>query len=125
MCHGGDITGANTVRLMKMENSQGRGTDGAARFANMNLNDSRPNESMRDHGVRAHRVVRGIRTLRAGTPATAKTWTLWTDAGETKFEGSSSFQIAPFVKNHPIIAIVILSGIEIIGFICILQLPIQ
>jgi len=72
---------------MKRKNAQHQETDGVARFSNMNVNDSRPNESLQDHGIRAPRVVRGIRTLRAGTPATAKTWTLWTDAGETDFKG--------------------------------------
>jgi len=48
---------------------------GTTRFGSMKINDSIPNESRRGHG---YRVVRGIRTLRAGVPATAKTWTLRT-----------------------------------------------
>jgi hypothetical protein len=47
----------------------------------MNINDSRPNESMQDHGILPPRVVRGIRTLRAGAPATAKGWTLCRETG--------------------------------------------
>jgi hypothetical protein len=42
----------------------------------MNANDSLPRESRHGHGIHADRVVRGIRTLRAGVPASAKTWTL-------------------------------------------------
>jgi hypothetical protein len=49
-----------------------------ARFGSTDINDSLPNESRRDHGIHAYRIVRGIRTLRAGVAATAKTWTLRT-----------------------------------------------
>ncbi|MEY2491757.1 MAG: hypothetical protein QOH24_708 [Verrucomicrobiota bacterium] len=51
-----------------------------ARFGNTNVNDSLPNESRWGHGIHAYRIVRGIRTLRAGVAATAKTWTLRTIA---------------------------------------------
>jgi hypothetical protein len=49
-----------------------------ARFGSTDINDSLPNESRRDHEIHAYRIVRGIRTLRAGVAATAKTWTLRT-----------------------------------------------
>jgi len=45
----------------------------------MNINDSRPNDPTQDHGILPPRVVRGIRTLRSGAPATAKAWTLCRD----------------------------------------------
>jgi hypothetical protein len=47
----------------------------------MNINDSRPNRSTQDHGIHPPGVVRGIRTLRAGAPATAKAWALCKDTG--------------------------------------------
>jgi hypothetical protein len=90
----------------------------------MNPDDFRPNESRHGHGIHADRVVRGIRTFRAGVPATAKTWTLWRDTGATRFKGSS-LQTAAFFMNHPIMAIVTLWVIAIIGFVCLLQLPIR
>jgi hypothetical protein len=55
--------------------------------------------------------------------STAKTWTLRRDTGETKFKGSS-LGTSAFLMNHPILAIVALWVIAVIGFVCILQLPI-
>ena len=99
-------------------------TDGTARFGNMNTNDSQPNESRQSHGIHGYRVVRGIRTLRAGVPATAKMWSLRRDTGASKLK-RSSHETAAFFMNHPIMAIVTLWVIGIIGFVCLLQLPIR
>jgi hypothetical protein len=49
-----------------------------AHFGNTNTNASLPNELRQGHGNHAYRIMRGIRTLRAGVAATAKTWTLRT-----------------------------------------------
>jgi hypothetical protein len=49
-----------------------------ARVGNTKVNDSLPNESRPGDGSHAYRIVRGIRTLRAGVAATAKTWALRT-----------------------------------------------
>ena len=99
-------------------------TGGTGRFGNMNTNDSRPNESRQRHEIHGYRVVRGIRTLRAGVPPTAKTWTLQRNTSGTESKGFS-VQTAAFFMNHPTIAIVTLWLIAIIGFVCILELPIR
>jgi hypothetical protein len=55
-------------------------------------------------------------------PATAKSWTLLGDTGdtgETRFRVSSR-QTAAFFMNHPTLAIVTLWVIAIIGFVCLL-----
>jgi hypothetical protein len=90
----------------------------------MNISYFRPNESTADEGIRTPRVVRGIRTLRSGVAATAKAWTLRTNTSATKSK-ESSLQMAAFFINHPIIAMVILSLIISIGFVCIFELPVR
>ena len=90
----------------------------------MNISYFRPSESTADDGIRSPRVVRGIRALRAGVPATAKAWTLRTNTSATKSKGSS-LQMAAFFINHPIITMVALWLIISIGFICIFELPIR
>ena len=90
----------------------------------MNINNSRPNEWKQGHVIHGYRVVRGIRTIRAGVPPNAKTWTLRTNTGGTESKGFS-VQTAAFFMNHPTIAIVTLWLIAIIGFVCILELPIR
>jgi hypothetical protein len=90
----------------------------------MNINNSGPNEWKQGGGVHRYRVVRGIRTLRAGVPPTAKTWTLLRNTGGTESKGFS-VQTAAFFMNHPNIAMVTLWLIAVIGFVCILELPIR
>jgi hypothetical protein len=82
----------------------------------MNISYFRPNESTADDGIRTPGIVRGIRTLRAGVPATAKAWTPRTNTSATKSKGSS-LQMAAFFINHLILAMVILWLIALIGFV--------
>jgi hypothetical protein len=51
-------------------------------------------------------------------------WTLRRGNGETRLKGSS-LQTGAFFMNHPTMAIVTLWVIAIIGFVCLLQLPIR
>ena len=110
------------VQTMEMENSQDRRANGVARFGNMNMNYSRPNESTQNVEGAIPRAVRVVRTIHVGLPATAKTSTLWTDTSTTKSK-ESSFQIAAFVINHPILAMLVVGLIALIGFVCIFALP--
>ena len=105
-----------------MENSQDRRPNEAARFGNMNINYSRPNELTQDIEIPAPRAVRVVRTVRAGLPATAMASTVRTDTSTTKSK-ESSFQIAEFAVNHPIVAMLALGLIALIGSICIFALP--
>ena len=88
-----------------MENSQGR----EARFGNMNMTYSRPNELTRDPAPRV------VRTIHVGRPATENASTLRTDKSTTKLKGSS-LQIAAFFSDHPILAMMVLGLIALIGF---------
>jgi hypothetical protein len=47
-----------------------------------------------------------------------------TDSGATNQFKGSSLQMTAFFMNHPTIAIVTLWLIAIVGFLCILELPI-
>src|SRR5437899_11181428 len=85
--------------MVEMENSQGRRANGGARFGNMNTNYSRPNELTRDVEIPAPRVVRVVRTIHVGLPATANAWTLGTDTNSTKVKGSS-LQVVAFFSDH-------------------------
>lgn len=96
-----------------MENLQGRRANGAARFGNMNY--SPPNVE-----IPAPRVVRVVRTVHIGPPATANASTLGTDTSTTKFKGSS-LQIAAFLIDHPILAMVVLGLIALIGFVLTME----
>jgi hypothetical protein len=89
----------------------------------MNINYSRPNELTQDVVIRTPRAVGVVRTVRVGLPATAMAWTLRTDRSTTKSK-ESSFQIAEFFINHPILAMLGLGLIALIGSICIFALPI-
>jgi hypothetical protein len=89
----------------------------------MNINYSRPNELTQDVEVPAPRAVRVVRTVRVGLPATAMASTLLTDTSMTKSK-ESSFQIAEFFINHPILAMLVLALIALIGSVCIFALPI-
>ena len=89
----------------------------------MNINYSRPNEWTKDVEISAPRAVRIVRTVRVGLPATAMASTLRTDTSMTKSK-ESSFQIAEFFIDHPILAMLVLGLIALIGSICIFVLPI-
>jgi|SRR5882724_1012651 len=105
-----------------MENSQGWRPDEVARFGNMNTSYSRPIELTQDIEIPVPRVVRIVRTVRAGLPATAIASTLRTVTSMTK--SKLSFQIAEFFSDHPILAMSVLGLIALIGSVCIFALPI-
>ena len=93
-----------------------------------NLQVWRPNEVARfgtmnqDVEIRAPRAVRVLRTIRMGLPATAIASALRADTSMTKRK-ESSFQIAEFAINHPILAMLVLGLIALIGSVCIFALP--
>ena len=89
----------------------------------MNINYSRPNESTQDVEIPSARAVRVVRTVRVGLPATAMASTPRTDTSTTMSK-ESSFQIADFFVDHPILAMLVLGLIALIGSICIFALPI-
>ena len=105
-----------------MENSQVRQPNEVAGFGNMNINYSWPNELTQDIEIPVPRVVRIVRTVRAGLPATAMASTLRTVTSMTKSK-ESSFQIAAFVIDHPILAMLVLGLTALIGSVCIFALP--
>ena len=105
-----------------MENSQDWWPNEVARFGNMNIKYSRPNKLTQDVEVRAPRGVRVIRTLRIGLPATAMASAPRTDTSMTK-PRESSFQIAEFAIDHPILAMLVLGLIALIGSACIFAVP--
>ena len=105
-----------------MENLQGRRPNEVAGFGNMNTNYSWPNELTPDIEIPVPRVVRIVRTVRAGLPATAMASTLRTVTSMTKSIGSS-FQIAEFFIDHPILAMLVVALIALIGSICIFAMP--
>ena len=86
------------------------------------MNHSRPNESTRHVEVAIPRAVRIVRTIRVGLSTTAKASRLPTDTSTTKSK-ESSFEIAPFAINHPIVSMLVLGLIALIGFVCIFTLP--
>jgi len=105
-----------------MENSQDRRPDEVARFGNMNINYSQPNElTQHIEGAIPH-AVQVVRTVRVGPPATAMASTLRTNTSMTKSK-ESSFQIAEFFMDHPILAMLALGLIALIGSVCIFALP--
>ena len=105
-----------------MENSQGRRPNEVAGFGNMNINYSWPNELTQDIEIPVPRVVRIIRTVRSALPATAMVSTLRTVTSMTKSK-ESSFQIAEFLIDHPILAMLVLGLIALIGSVCIFAVP--
>jgi hypothetical protein len=105
-----------------MENSRDWRPNEVARFGNMNINYSRPNELTQNVEIRAPRAVRVIRTLRIGLPATAMASPLRTHTSTTKSK-ESSFHIAEFAINHSIFAMLVLGLIALIGSVCIFALP--
>ena len=88
----------------------------------MNTNHSWPNELTQDIEIPVPRVVRIVRTVRAGLPATAMASTLRTDTTTTKSR-ESSFQIAECFIDHPILAMLVVALIALIGSICIFAMP--
>jgi hypothetical protein len=105
-----------------MENSQGRRPNEVAGFGNMNINYSWTNELTQDIEIPVPRVVRIVRTVRAGLPATAMASRLRTVTSMMKSIGSS-FQIADFFVDHPILAMLVVALIALIGSVCIFALP--
>ena len=105
-----------------MKNSQGRRPNAVAGFRNMNINYSWPNELTQDIEIPVPRVVRIVRTVRAGLPATAMASRLRTVTSMMKSIGSS-FQIAEFFIDPPILAMLVAALIALIGSVCIFALP--
>ena len=103
-------------------NLRNRWTNGVPCFGNMDMNHSRLNESTRDVKISIPRVVRVIRTIRIELPATAMALALRTDISMTKSK-ESSFQIAEFLIDHPILAMLALGLIALIGSVCICAMP--
>jgi DUF1365 family protein len=103
-----------------MENSQARRPNEVAGFGNMNANYSWPNELTQDIEIPVSRVVRIVRTVRAGLPAMASTLRTVTSMTKSK---ESSFQIAEFFIDHPILAMLVVALIALIGSICIFAMP--
>ena len=87
------------------------------------MNHSRPNEV--DAGRRRRYPARSASSQNDSRRAftTAKASTQLTDTRRTKSK-KSSFQIAGFVINHPILAMLVLGLIALIGVGCIFALPI-
>ena len=117
------MTGAHRVHGWKWKTHRTGGRDEVAGFGNMNINYSQPNELTQDVEIRAPRAVRVVRTFRIGLPATAMASTLPTDTGMAKSR-ESSFQIAEFAINHPILSMLVLGLIALIGSLCTFTLPI-
>ena len=105
-----------------MENSHGRQPDEVARFGNMNVDYSWPNELTQGIGIPVPQAVQVVRTVRVGPPAAAMAPTLRTDTGLTKSK-ESSFRIAEFFIDHPIVAMLVLGLIALIGSVCIFAVP--
>jgi hypothetical protein len=91
-------------------------------LGNMNINYSQPNELTQDVEIRAPRAVRVVRMVRIGLPAIAMASKRRTDTGMANSK-ESSFQIAEFAVNHPILAMLVLGLIALIGSVCIFALP--
>jgi hypothetical protein len=111
------------IQAVATENSQNRRAPVVGRFRNMHMNHSRPNESTQEFDIAIPRAVRVLRTIHVGLSTTAKASTQLTDNRRTKSK-KSSFQIAGFVINHPILAMLVLGLIALIGVGCIFALPI-
>jgi hypothetical protein len=111
------------IQTVATESSQNRRAPVVGRFGNMQMNHSRPNESTRDGDIAIPRAERVLRTIHVGLSTTAKGSTHLTDTRRTKSR-KSSFRIAGFVINHPILAMLVLGLIALIGVGCIFALPI-
>src|ERR1700755_6119 len=106
-----------------MKNSEGPRRDGLARFGNMYIKYSEPNELPQDVKIGSWRAARIARRSRIEFSTGATASMLPTDTSTTQSK-KSSFQIAAFVINHPILAMLVLGLIALIGSICIFALPI-
>ena len=106
------------VQTVETENSQNRRATEVGRFGNMHMNHSRPKESTQEFDIAIPRAVRVLRTINV-----AKASTQLTDTRRTKSK-KSSFRIAGFVINRPILAMLVLGLIALIGVGCIFALPI-
>jgi hypothetical protein len=117
---------ANSLALIFPNSGNGnlrdRRANGVGRFGNMHMNYSRLNESTRDVNISIPRAVRVVRTIRVGLSGNANAWRPLTDTSTTKPK-ESSFRIAAFAINHPILAMLVLGLIALIGFVCIFTLP--
>jgi hypothetical protein len=111
------------IQTVETESSQNRRANEARRFGNMHTNHSRPNESTQGFEISIPHAVRVVRTILVGLSTAAKVSTPLTDTGTTKSK-KSSFRIAGFVINHPILAMLVLGLIALIGSGCIFALPI-
>ena len=111
------------IQTVATENSQNRQAPVVGRFGNMHMNHFRTNESTRDVEGAIQRAVRVVRTIRVGLSTTAKASTQLTDTRRTKSK-KSSFRMAGFVINHPILAMLVLALVALIGVGCIFALPI-
>jgi hypothetical protein len=111
------------VQTVETENSQNRRATEVGRFGNMHMNHSRPNESTQEFDIVIPRAVGVLRTIHVAHSTTAKASTQLTDTRRTKSK-KSSFRIAGFVINHPILAMLVLGLIALIGVGCIFALPI-
>ena len=111
------------IQTLETESSQNRRATVAGRFGNMHMNHSRPNESTRDGDIAIPRAVRVLRRIHVGCSTTATASTQLTDTRRTKSK-KSSFRMAGFVINHPILAMLVLALIALIGVGCIFALPI-
>ena len=109
---GGDMTGAHNVHG---GNGKLAAANEVAGFGNMNINYSWPNELTQDIEIPVPRVVRIVRTFRSGL--LPRTVTSMTKSKE------SSFQIAEFFIDHPILAMLVLGLIALIGSVCIFAVP--
>jgi hypothetical protein len=111
------------IQTVATESSQNRRAPVVGRFGNMHMNHSRPNESTQEFDIAIQRAVRVLRTIHVGLSNTAKASMQLTDTRRTKSK-KSSFRIAGFVINHPILAMLVLALIALIGVGCIFALPI-
>ena len=111
------------IQTVETESSQNRRANEVGRFGNMHTDHSRPNESTQEFEISIPRAVRVVRTIHVGLSTTANASTPLTDTSTTKSK-KSSFRIAGFVINHPILAMLVLGLIALIGFGCIFTLPI-
>ena len=84
----------------------------------MNTNYSWPNELTQDIEIPVPHAVRVARAVRVGPSAIAMASTLRTDTSMTKSK-ESSFQIAEFFIDHPILAMLVVALIALVGSICI------
>ena len=111
------------IQTVETESSQNRRANEVGRFGNMHTNHSRPNESTQEFDIAIPRAVGVLRTIHVGLSTTAKASTQLTDTRRAKSK-KSSFRIAGFVINHPILAMLVLALIALIGVGCIFALPI-